>query len=405
MSFKRVRNLAIIASAISFLGHNFINISAINNTDNAPMTVESGLNTNETEVLKSLNTSDKGTLSVNKVYQEVDSFKLVLVKTDKDGLTEWSTNLNINPTHSFEDVFEVGKKGFVAITKFNTNSYSSTNKHKEGLNAFSGKDSLYEVFAFNTKGSLMLSEQSGNIDSTFLTKFISNAFNINSSDSDENKEPPIEDSQEDKKEEEEQKQIVKKAQELLSVAEKTLKKEDILKAGEAIFKVKDESLKLELITKLNEISKKSIEKELEQLNTKEKSSEEKSAYIGKSYLNLSVDTNSIEFTGVNHSEDSILEKAVNIEVSSLLPYDINVSIENDIKSLNSNTVLPKSVFSIKESSNPVYSTFDDLGEINVVSNAPAGDFKTHSLDLKLNSSSHSIKENYRAVFKVEVITK
>ena len=95
----------------------------------------------------------------------------------------------------------------------------------------------------------------------------------------------------------------------------------------------------------------------------------------------------------------------NSDISSSLPYDVKIYIEGDIASSENNSTLNKSVFSMKESSSNDFITFDDTGVITLLQNQPQGDFISHPIDIRLNTSTNIIKDVYKAVFKIEATTR
>ena len=70
----------------------------------------------------------------------------------------------------------------------------------------------------------------------------------------------------------------------------------------------------------------------------------------KNSLSLSLDTNSITFENFNASEDLEMRNAVNLTVSSSLPYKVNAYLEDELYNSDKSAVIDKSVLNIKNSS-------------------------------------------------------
>ena len=127
---------------------------------------------------------------------------------------------------------------------------------------------------------------------------------------------------------------------------------------------------------------------------------------GKNTLSLSLDTNTIVFEDFNGTEDMELLKAVNLTVSSSLPYDIKSTLATDISNPDKSIILNPMILNIKASSTNNYQTFTSTGdEILLISNESSGTNKLHSLDVMLDGGLVNKADVYKTVIKLEVIQK
>ena len=127
---------------------------------------------------------------------------------------------------------------------------------------------------------------------------------------------------------------------------------------------------------------------------------------GKNTLSLSLDTNTIVFEDFDGTEDMELLKAVNLTVSSSLPYDIKSTLDTDISNSDKSIVLNPMILNIKSSDTNNYQTFTSTGdELLLLSNESSGTNKLHSLDVMLDGGLVSEADVYKTVIKLEVIQK
>ena len=127
---------------------------------------------------------------------------------------------------------------------------------------------------------------------------------------------------------------------------------------------------------------------------------------GKNTLSLSLDTNTIVFEDFDGTEDMELLKAVNLTVSSSLPYDIKSTLDTDISNSDKSIVLNPMILNIKSSGTNNYQTFTSTGdELLLLSNETSGTNKLHSLDVMLDGGFVSEADVYKTVIKLEVIQK
>lgn len=153
------------------------------------------------------------------------------------------------------------------------------------------------------------------------------------------------------------------------------------------------------ISNITDIEDLTIEKKTASVNT--------DIYIKmKNTLSLSLDTNSIIFDEVDITEDTEKLKAVNLTVSSSLPYKINACLEDEIYNSNKSEILDKSVLNIKANEDITYQAFSDLiSPIILLDDQEAGVEVAHEIDLRLASNDTYKSDIYKATIKFEVVQK
>lgn len=316
--------------------------------------------------------------------------KLFIKKSNNTDI--WNNEVEIRENFHFYNIEVVENSGFIIINNYcedkSHNNSSTNDKHQ-----CSNETEAYNLLAFNHQGELLLNEYATDLSDEYLNKFINDIFSVHSEQFTTELDSL---SQED---------LYSKVLELLSIAEKTLNELDIDKAYLAILKISDDKAREDLIQRLNIISKESIEMEIQNPSNEELIINDNTTLSTSSEITLSVDTNNLTFDHLNVSEDTVLNRAIVLNVTSSLAYDINVYIEGNVVSNTNTTNLKKDVFSIKESNSSNFLTFGDNGKVTIVSNSPAGTLKTHYVDIKLNTSKNVIRDIYKAAFKVEAVTR
>ena len=161
--------------------------------------------------------------------------------------------------------------------------------------------------------------------------------------------------------------------------------------------IKDElQSKLNNIFNISELNKIEIEKKNTTANT--------DVYIQPiNTLVMSLSTNSITFDEFSGAENLELKNALNIFISSSLPYNLNASLPTEIYNSNKTDSLPKNIINIKEDSNRDYKAFSNLNDkIILKENNPSGNNIKHSVDLMLSGGITHKKDVYKAIIKFEV---
>lgn len=336
------------------------------------------------------------------LYDYLNGDKLKVVKDDSNIIVKrmsgdidvWNVKNITSDNLHFHSIFNVKEMGFVIINNYCDFILPNESDSLNRIQSHQCKSTnMYNLVAYNSNGDMLLSEDTSDLSHEFFDNFIEDVFMTKIDSFDESLDSLS------------QEGLHELSLELISVAEKTLSLTDIEKANRAISKIEDETLKETLVKRLNIISNESIDKELSAPNEEEAASVDIDALSTSSEISLSVDTNNITFDYLNVSEDTILHKAITLDVTSTLPYDINMHIEGNIVSNTNSTNLNNNIFSVKESNSTNFLTFDDSGVLTVISSATGGVANSYGIDVKLNTSSNIIRDVYRAVFKLEAITK
>ena len=161
----------------------------------------------------------------------------------------------------------------------------------------------------------------------------------------------------------------------------------------------DSMIKDQLQAEINDIS------EITDLTFEKKSTtSDLDIYIkSQNMLSLSLDTNSIVFNDFSGVEDVIKENAINLTVSSSLPYAISAYLESEIQNSDKSKTMDKSVLNIKESSETSYKEFDNTKSKLVLKDGCAkGNNISHGIDLKLKGSKAHKADAYKTTIKLEV---
>lgn len=120
-------------------------------------------------------------------------------------------------------------------------------------------------------------------------------------------------------------------------------------------------------------------------------------------ISLSINTNRISFNGVTGIEDIVKNNAVQLTVSSSLPYDVNITLEDDIQNASGSNTIDNSILSVKSSTSSTYKTFGNSGQkVNILTGQSAGNNKTHNLDFKINGGTLAVSDDYYVNMKIEI---
>lgn len=317
---------------------------------------------------------------------------LLINKFDSSNNNILTREFQNKENYKVKTIIPIKEYGFIVINENSTMPTNNQDIHSEDSTL--GKvENLFNILAFDTDGDIRNNIFTEDITTNYLFKFVMDSFYLSSES--------IKLYAENLSSEE----IYNLSLYLVSIAENTLNELDINNAKSIVDMIYDPIKRDELLLKLNLISSESIEEELRNPHFDDSGINNAALLTTGSYIDLSVDTNSITFDYLNVSEDTVLHRAIALEVSSSLPYDINVILEGDIVSNTNNDTLNKDVFSVKESNSDNFLTFDDTGVVTILENQTQGDFISHNIDIRLNTSTHIIKDVYKAVFKIEAITK
>ena len=174
--------------------------------------------------------------------------------------------------------------------------------------------------------------------------------------------------------------------------------ENISQARIFINLLEESSLKDQLQNQLNTIVKVEdleIEKKMASVNI--------DVYIkSKNSMSMGLSTNYVSFDNFSGVEDMEMKNAVDITVSSSLPYALNAYLEGEIENGDKSNTLDKSILSIKESSKEGYRSFvNTVDKLVLKDNCEYGNFISHSIDLRLNGGIMHEKDVYRTTIKFE----
>ena len=96
--------------------------------------------------------------------------------------------------------------------------------------------------------------------------------------------------------------------------------------------------------------------------------------------------------------------AVEISVSSSLPYSINVYLESEIYNSDKSEKLEKSILNIKSSNSDLYRTFSDISTpIVLIEENESGNTNTHGIDIKFSGGLTPKADVYKTILKFEVV--
>jgi hypothetical protein len=125
--------------------------------------------------------------------------------------------------------------------------------------------------------------------------------------------------------------------------------------------------------------------------------------VPTSSLKIALNTNSIVFEDISFVEDSENTNALELTVSSSLPYEVKSYLETDIAGTTYNEKLEASILNIKLNSDASYKSFTRVGEgLVLADNQPHGDDIVYNLDLKIKGGKTVKADIYRTVVKFEV---
>lgn len=120
-------------------------------------------------------------------------------------------------------------------------------------------------------------------------------------------------------------------------------------------------------------------------------------------LSMSLSTNSITFENYSGIDDLENLSALDITINSSLPYDLKARLESAIQNNDKSKTIDAETLKIKESSLSSYQNFAGVkDEITLLDNCEAGNYVTHSIDLKLQSNKAIDADVYKTTIRFEV---
>lgn len=193
--------------------------------------------------------------------------------------------------------------------------------------------------------------------------------------------------------------VLNRAVEYTEIAENNPNIENISNARYWNNLIKESIIKEQLQGKVNNIT------QLEDLKLEKKyATSNLDVYIkSENMLSLSLDTNNVTFDNFSGVEDAEKLNAVNLIISSSLPYDINTYLVNEIQNSNKTNTMDRDILNIKESSEANYQVFNSVNDkIALKENCKSGNNNQHSIDLRLNGGIAHEKDVYKTTIKLEV---
>ena len=119
-------------------------------------------------------------------------------------------------------------------------------------------------------------------------------------------------------------------------------------------------------------------------------------------LSMSLDTNFIIFDNYSGVEDVEKINALNITVSSSLPYQLNAYLSSEIQNSDKSNSIDSNILNIKESSESNYQAFiDNVTKILLKDNCSNGNNISHGIDIRLNGNLAHKADVYKTVIKFE----
>lgn len=120
-------------------------------------------------------------------------------------------------------------------------------------------------------------------------------------------------------------------------------------------------------------------------------------------LSLSIDTSSINFEEFSGTEDVENSNAINIQVSSSLPYEINSYLVSSIQNSDKSQSMSFDILNIKASDDIDYKKFSGVNsKLQLLDNQAPSTTARHSIDLMLKGNVAHKKDNYKTTIKFEV---
>lgn len=184
--------------------------------------------------------------------------------------------------------------------------------------------------------------------------------------------------------------------EAVEKAESTILLDDISKARSLVNSLRETNLKDNLQLRLNIISP--------NMSMSEKCvSSNLDIYIkSENMLSLSLDTNSIMFDGFSGVDDIEKLNAINLTVSSSLPYKINAYLSTEIQNGDKSKTMDRAILNIRANGESNYNTFVDIDSPTVLLDGqPADNNVSHGIDLMLKGNLAHEKDVYKTVIMFE----
>ena len=126
----------------------------------------------------------------------------------------------------------------------------------------------------------------------------------------------------------------------------------------------------------------------------------------KNTLSVSLNTNNVIFEEVNGIDDTEKTNAINLTVSSSLPYQVNTYLETEIQNSDKSNTINKDILMIRANDKSNYNSFIGIKTpITLLDNQDAGNDISHGLDIKLNGGTAITSDIYKTSLRFEVVQK
>ena len=123
-------------------------------------------------------------------------------------------------------------------------------------------------------------------------------------------------------------------------------------------------------------------------------------------LSMSLNTNSITFDNYSGVEDIEKANAIEISINSSLPYDLNAYLQTEIKGSENSNIMDMDILKIKDSSKDSYQSFSNTTDkVTLNEDCSSGNYISHNIDLKLESSNAYSVDVYKTTIKFEAVQK
>lgn len=120
-------------------------------------------------------------------------------------------------------------------------------------------------------------------------------------------------------------------------------------------------------------------------------------------LIMALDTNNVIFEDFSGIEDVEKANAVNVTISSSLPYQLNAYLPAEIQNADKSVTMNKEILQLKENSEADYKEFTNINnKIVLKDNCSSGNQLVHGIDIKLKGGIAHEKNVYKTIIKLEV---
>lgn len=98
--------------------------------------------------------------------------------------------------------------------------------------------------------------------------------------------------------------------------------------------------------------------------------------------------------------------ALEISINSSLPYDLNAYLQTEIKGSENSNTMDMDILKIKDNSKDNYQSFaNTTDKVILDEDCASGNYISHNIDLKLESSNAYSVDVYKTTIKFEAVQK